>query len=338
MRGVRKGWVLAIADDLTGALEVGARFAGSVVTTELTVSARPDVGVLVIDTETRHLPADAAAGIVRETVSAALRFDPWLIYKKTDSTLRGNIAAEFRALLQVAPERSLIYAPAYPEMGRTVRNGQLFVHGIPVHQSEFAADPLNPVRCSDLAELLAGIPLSLQDGETVGDLAEIAREVVERDPPPLAAGPAALAGALAAHLQRGRNVFALPNVSRCLVINGSMNPVSVGQIEFARAHGCFDDRWICFDGTGEGEGLERAARTGEKVRQILQESQIEALVIFGGDTAFGIHRALGSHDFRPCGEVAPGVPISRCGDLFWITKAGGFGPPDVLCDIRRRLI
>jgi uncharacterized protein YgbK (DUF1537 family) len=64
---------------------------------------------------------------------------------------------------------------------------------------------------------------------------------------------------------------------------------------------------------------------------------MDALVVFGGDTAFGIHKALGGQPFEVWGEVLPGVPLSRSGDLFWITKAGGFGAADVLCGIRRIL-
>ena len=74
-------WILAIADDLTGALEVGAKFAGAVVTTDLVVSRRPDRSVLVIDTETRHLDADEAADVVLETVLSAWEFAPDFVYK-----------------------------------------------------------------------------------------------------------------------------------------------------------------------------------------------------------------------------------------------------------------
>src|SRR3954452_21254922 len=134
-------WILAIADDLTGALEIGAKFAergiAARVTTELGGTAPPDVPVLVIDTETRHLPADEAAALVRAVGAEYREFAPWLIYKKTDSTLRGNIATEFRALLDVFSERTLVYAPAYPQMGRTVVAGRLFVGGTPVSESAF---------------------------------------------------------------------------------------------------------------------------------------------------------------------------------------------------------
>ena len=117
--------VLALADDLTGALETGARFAAAgvpaVVSVELSTAS--DAPVLVIDTETRHLaPADAAARIHELACQARAR-GVRFIYKKTDSTLRGNIGAELGALCRADPDSPLVYAPAYPAMGRTVRPG-----------------------------------------------------------------------------------------------------------------------------------------------------------------------------------------------------------------------
>jgi len=334
-------WILGIADDLTGALEAGAKFArqglGARVTTQIAVSGPPDVPVLVIDTETRHLPEEDARAVVRDAAESVLRFTPWLVYKKTDSTLRGNIAAEFRALLELMPHRSLIYAPSYPEMGRTVRGGRLFVGESPVHESAFASDPLNRVRESDIRMLLGGVPATVLDGESNADVLAAATRIAAVDPPPLAAGPAALAGALAQCIPllcRGE-VRPLPRLPRCLVINGSLHPASAAQVAFARTERCFEGGWRYFDDAPEAAGLNRAGQTGECVRSLIEASPVDALVVFGGDTAFGIHRALGGQPFEVWGEVLPGVPLARCGDLFWVTKAGGFGAPDLLCNLRR---
>ena len=308
-------------------------------TTEIEVSGPPDAPVLVIDTETRHLPAEEAGAVVRHAAESALRFAPWLVYKKTDSTLRGNIAAEFRALLDSIPHRSLVYAPSYPEMGRTVKGGRLFVGELPVHQSAFASDPLDPVRESDIAALLRGVPVVVLDGVSNADVLAAADRITAMDPPPLAAGPAALAGALAQcipSLCRGE-VRAPPRLTRCLVINGSLHPASLGQVAFARTQSCFVGGWRCFDDAPGSAGLDRAGQTGERVRRLIANSPVDALVVFGGDTVFGIHRALGGQPFEAWCEVLPGVPLSRCGDLFWVTKAGGFGAPDILCSIRRAL-
>jgi uncharacterized protein YgbK (DUF1537 family) len=132
-----KDRILVLADDLTGALEAGAKFAGqgirTLVSTEL--SLRPkgcdeSIGVLVIDAETRHLPAAEAGQRVWELAHAAGEQGFRYLYKKTDSTLRGNIASELGALAEAFPGSALLYAPAYPRMGRTVKRGMLYVHGV----------------------------------------------------------------------------------------------------------------------------------------------------------------------------------------------------------------
>src|SRR5262245_58458732 len=84
--------ILALADDMTGALEVGAKF--SAVGIRTLVSAKPvaaeSAGALVYDTETRHRSPHAASQEVRRFVLHTGLTRPRLIYKKTDSTLRGN--------------------------------------------------------------------------------------------------------------------------------------------------------------------------------------------------------------------------------------------------------
>lgn len=332
--------ILSIADDLTGALEVGAKFAGcgiaSCVTTDRDGTFCPEAPALVIDTETRHLPEHEAAAIVRAIALAVRHLDPALIYKKTDSTLRGNIAAELRALLEAIPGRPLIYAPAYPELGRTVRNGHLFVDGTPVHRTAFAYDPLEPIRSANIAEMFGNLAVAIRDGEAPEDVAAAASEILSGNPVAIAAGPASLAGALAERLGT-RTSAPLPRLPRCLVVNGSLHPASAAQISFAASRHCLDDNWVYFDPLVAGSGVERAERTGESVRAILATRAFGGLIVFGGDTAFGIHRALGVHRFKPYGEVIRGVPVSRSGDLLWVTKAGGFGAPDLLCELRKLL-
>lgn len=317
--------IRALADDLTGALEVGAKFAAagieSTVGTHLTWDNRTTASV--IDTETRHMPAAVAAEIVgrlaREAVGARL------VYKKTDSTLRGNIGAELAALAAGFPGSRVAYVPAYPLMGRTVRNGILLVHGVPVHETEFARDPLNPVRDSHVPSL-AGECAQVFDAETDADIARVADELLRMHETLLAAGPAALAEALAARIGGTSVQSAFPKARRCLVINGSLHPLSARQAAMA----C-DGAWtIVHDG---------APGVGERVLRLVDN--VDALIIFGGDTAFEILRVLGCPVLRPIGEIVPGVPLSLTPyggrDLIIMTKAGGFGPIDILAQMRNLL-
>jgi uncharacterized protein YgbK (DUF1537 family) len=309
--------IFGLADDLTGALETGAKFRDAVVTTD---RFDPDEAVVVVDTETRHLEPERAAEVVKQKAREAK-----LIYKKTDSALRGSIAAELGALMKAFPDRPVIYAPAYPDLGRTVKNGCLLIDGLPAHQTAFARDPRNPVRESDVRKLLDGLDVRVIDGETNADVEAAAREVLATEPYAIAAGPGALAGALARVMGLGPMPRAYPHLRRCLVVNGSLHPASAAQIEFAKARGFFDADWVL------------CSRAPEAVLGALRQSRFDGLVVFGGDTAFDIHRALPSSEFRTMGEVVTGAPISQRGGLYWITKAGGFGPPDLLCDIRRRV-
>jgi uncharacterized protein YgbK (DUF1537 family) len=242
--------ILALADDATGALEIGARF-GEI---DSRVCFDPDGSwpdcALVIDTETRLQSGERAGAVIRSIATRAKQEGIAHIYKKTDSTLRGPIADEFRALLDVWPELPLVYAPAYPALGRTVRSGELHVDGRPVNETAFAADPLNPSRESSIAKLLhetgaevvvVGNAVDVRrllapgrilvcDGETDRDLEDVAAAI--EGTRCMVAGTAAMASLWAACLTGGsRRSWTAPLRARtCLVVNGSLHPASHEQL------------------------------------------------------------------------------------------------------------
>lgn len=358
--------ILTLADDLTGALEIGAKFAAcgiaSLVTTEQDLTVAGAARALVIDTETRHLPAAEAGRRVLTLACAARELGVRFLYHKTDSTLRGNIGSELGALLAAWPESRLVYVPAYPRLGRTVRQGRLYVEGRPVDQTAFACDPLNPVRESYIPNLLrpgCNAPVSVVrvedvapasapavyvcDAETDQEIAHAAKIVLQSEGCRLSAGPAAFAEALAAALAPGdAPPPAWPVIRTCLIVNGSRHEVSLGQTRYAEARGCTGrSGWMLLpmpDASGE-SGLAYAARVAGEVAKKLEEVPPDALVVFGGDTVFAILRAIGCTRLEPVGEIFPGVPLSRLPgrQLHLISKAGGFGAPDLLCGLRKRL-
>jgi D-threonate/D-erythronate kinase len=228
-----------------------------------------------------------------------------------------------------------VYAPAYPAMKRTVRCGRLYVDGVPLELTAFARDPSHPARTGEICSVLGDVRATVLDGETDLDVRDAARRIAAMRPFPLAAGPAALAGALAAELDLPRaGQPPWPRVRNALVVNGSLHPASLEQTSYiANCPG-----WRLLEhGSATGSGAIRAARVAELARAELERRSADALVIFGGDTAFALHRALGGASFEPVGEVVPGAPVSRSGGLTWITKAGGFGSPAILCEIQMRL-
>jgi D-threonate/D-erythronate kinase len=93
--------------------------------------------------------------------------------------------------------------------------------------------------------------------------------------------------------------------------------------------------------TGEQSGQTVAQAVGALVRDILIRMPLSTLVIFGGDTAFGVVDCLGIGSIQPVREIVQGVVVSRTErggrELHLITKAGGFGTPDILIRIREAM-
>jgi uncharacterized protein YgbK (DUF1537 family) len=107
--------------------------------------------VVSVNADSRHLPADRAAHRVRE-IAARLGSGYDVVFKKVDSTLRGNVVAETLALMQATGRRRAIVAPAFPAQGRTVSGGVVHVKGIPLAQTPFAHDKLSPPPLEPLHE------------------------------------------------------------------------------------------------------------------------------------------------------------------------------------------
>ena len=145
-----------IADDLTGAAEIGAVGWRHGLRAEIVLAGEPskDAGLVCVDTDSRSCdPTEAAqragnAALLLKTCGAE-----W-IYKKTDSLLRGNVTREIESIVKQLGLSGALLVPANPSLGRTVVNGQYFVRGQLIHQTEFARDPKHPRSSPNVLELL----------------------------------------------------------------------------------------------------------------------------------------------------------------------------------------
>lgn len=146
---------LLVADDLTGCCDSGIQFGAC--TVALSPASLdlplPETDLLAINTASRLLPPEQATRIIN-SVAKRLTTQPEFIFKKIDSTLRGNPGAEIDACLAAFDLRCAFVAPACPEQGRTVETGILKVNGVPLHKTSFANDPATPVRESAIKALL----------------------------------------------------------------------------------------------------------------------------------------------------------------------------------------
>jgi D-threonate/D-erythronate kinase len=149
--------IIVIADDFTGASEIAGialEFGLSVrIQTELQDKTE-HCDVLVIDTNTRSLGERESVGVIDHVMQKVCRIRPELLFKKTDSVLRGNIKHELNTVLQYYPEKSVLLVPANPSMGKTIRLGRYYVEGDPISESVFSQDPECPALVSDVIQLI----------------------------------------------------------------------------------------------------------------------------------------------------------------------------------------
>lgn len=253
--------LLVIADDFTGALDTGIQFAREGTKTCVAIGAdgvlasRADYPVIVIDSETRHLPHGEAYETVCRLVNEARAAGVGYIYKKTDSALRGCVGAELSAALDAWPDApELAFAPAFPKMRRTTEGGTQYINGVPVSESAFGRDPFEPVRHSYIPDIIAeqsevevrlasspaspyGRQITVYDASTDDDLAAIA-ETLKAKNCTLAAGCAGLAAHLETFIDLPKGESLRPRKTQgVFVVCGSLNPISEEQLLNAEAAG-----------------------------------------------------------------------------------------------------
>ncbi len=301
--------LLVIADDLTGASDTGVQFAKKgipvLVVTGITCESTTlstDHQVVVVNTESRHLEAAEAGQRVKRVVELGMAAGVSHFYKKTDSTLRGNIGSELEVLMVASGHSILAFIPAFPKLGRTTREGYQYVDDRPLHETVFARDPLEPIADSFIPAII-GCQTRIQarilrtteiaptasvkfDEEgiyifdvTTDDDLQLAGELLkEHDLLQATAGSSGFAECLPDLLdfarQTARRVY---EPGRMLVVSGSVNEVSMGQAAYAEARG-----FACVTLSPEillTEDRTQSAQTRQAIAEIIELDQQQREVI-----------------------------------------------------------
>lgn len=154
----RADWLI-LADDLTGAADCAIAFAkGGTEAAVIWGDFAGSAPVLSVDVDSRRFPAQEAAK--RQAAAQSAHWRPGTrLYKKIDSTLRGQMAAELKlqlATLARAGETAfLVVAPAFPATGRTTEGGRVMVDGKPLETTPLWARD-HSYDTGDLKAILAG--------------------------------------------------------------------------------------------------------------------------------------------------------------------------------------
>jgi len=309
--------LLIIADDFTGALDTGIQFAKRGISTQVfndfhfnNDEIHSNTEVLVIDTETRFLSKEAAYESVKMVSVWAKSQGIEIIFKKTDSALRGNIGAEIEAVIDHDQDAPLFFIPGHPEIDRVIQNGTSYISKQLLENSVFGTDPFEPVTQSFVPDImkeqsdvmvdvirkeetidwetLSHSKVLVCDSMTVDDIDDRLNELIQHHQIKYLAGCSALADCLADKLSFNRTERTSYNKTDGLYIAcGSLNEITKRQVEYAEKHGFYRknlspvnklDRNF-FD-TGEGQEIIRELRkVSQENKQMIVDTFEDEIVL-----------------------------------------------------------
>ena len=360
--------MIVIADDITGAAEIAGiahehglpvrlLAAGSVCCHTKAIAA-----TVVIATDTRSMSeADAVAETRRIATHLPLLLEgdgERLLFKKTDSALRGHVVAELAALMEATGMQRAVYLPANPSKGRIIRARTYYIYNQPIHETDFSFDPEFPARTSSLAERFpdaAAHNILMPDAETEDDLRRVIQQY--NDSHTLFAGAAdlfrslMLTPPLSVSQQGSGGTKGEVSGSSTLILCGSTQsrPLDLGIPVAEMPREVYDgeqgaDEWYA-SLTAQHSSLNaliltipHTHRTGKEVavhlrtvmaemtRRLVARHQPDHLIIEGGATAWATLNALGWTNFDIVHQFAPGVVQMRADSGTLVTLKPGSYP------------
>jgi uncharacterized protein YgbK (DUF1537 family) len=327
-----------IADDLSGACDsaVAFRTHGFSACVVLADAELPGVScdLVAYSTETRDGEEQDATAKVAAACRLFDRCGLPVLFKKIDSTLRGPWAAELATVMQTLGVEKAILNPAFPEQGRVVESGEVFVVGS-------GGDRRPAARIPDLP----GVEVC--DASTRDELDALVKQAFKGSEIPLICGSGGIALSVAAVLAQrlGRNRVAPPRPELKsglpLLLIGTDHPVTQQQVGHLRDGGRVDVQAL--------NSLDRCA--GKRpvlvnvdwpasldfrpLEHAIGSGRFGALILSGGSTARTVLEALGAGKIDLLGQFGPGLPWGRiqggvAGGLLVAVKSGGFGRNDTL--------
>ncbi|GGE42241.1 HPr kinase [Pullulanibacillus camelliae] len=148
-----------VADDTTGANDIGIMFSKNGCTVKVVaydehLKLQNDANVVVVDTDSRLDSPALSYQKVYQATKALVELQCTRFFNKTCSVFRGNIGKEFDAMLDALDEEFAVIVLAFPKNGRKTVNGIHTVYGKQLEESEFAHDPVHPMKQSNLVSIL----------------------------------------------------------------------------------------------------------------------------------------------------------------------------------------
>lgn len=241
--------IFVIADDITGAAEIaGLGYANGLTTTLLTrvPDSLPKSQLVVLATDTRSMSEVQAIAetqnICRKLQTAfATASERLILFKKVDSALRGYVVGELQTLLENTAYQQVLYLPANPSKGRTIRGGCYYIDNEPIDQTKFALDPEFPAHTASICLRLQITPMSrirVCDAICQEDIRQAVRQAMQGPDLTLLAGAADLFAGLLEYLgyaDESRTEFpGLDHQAKALIVCGSTQSTDLSSRPYIR--------------------------------------------------------------------------------------------------------
>ena len=354
--------MIVIADDITGAAEIaGIAFSkGQEVRLLCNSPVNCDSvavnGITVIATDTRSMSEAEAVAETRHLVRPLF----WegdggrLLFKKTDSALRGHVVAELTALMESTGYQRAVYLPANPTKGRVIKNGLYYINKVPIHETAFSYDPEFPAKTSVLKERFPDAEANgiiMPDAESMDDIRNIIG--LYNDGKTLFAGAADLFSALlemthedTSHLSSLNSHHSSLNSAIILCGSTQSKPLDWDIPIAPMPRDIYDGNedislWDTSaykekhsliltmpytHRTGKAAAVHLRTMMARKTKELITYHRPDHLIIEGGATAWATLQSLGWSQFQIVNQIAPGVVQMRAENGTYITLKPGSYP------------
>jgi len=350
--------MIVIADDITGAAEIAGIAFSKGRQVSLVCGCGCDTatnGTTVIATDTRSMSEAEAVAETRRIISHSsfpflIPHSSFLIFKKTDSALRGHVVAELSALMEATGYKRAVYLPANPSKGRIIKNGVYYINGKPIHETDFSFDPEFPAKTSVLRERfpdaeekgivmpdacseedIRNIIAQYNDEETLfAGAADLFSALLSPQVNPLTSHPSPLTSKdtliLCGSTQSKALKLGIPVAPMPLEIYDGSSDLSLWDTEAYAKSGSLILTIPHTHRTGKEVAVHLRSVMAEMACQLVGEQQPDHLIIEGGATAWATLQALGWKDFQIVWQIAPGVVQMRATNGTLVTLKPGSYP------------
>jgi uncharacterized protein YgbK (DUF1537 family) len=341
--------ILVIADDITGAAEIGGiglRYGLRVVVSNK-IKRNSNAELLIVYTNTRSMKRAEAISIMEELTREAASLNPSLIYKKTDSVLRGHVLAEMKKQMEVLDLGKALLVPVNPLLGRAIRDGHYYVNDQLINETSFSSDPEFPLHVSRIEEMLGDNRESVKVATLLDDLPgkgiivgeaqteeDVLQWAIHKDQSFFLAGGASFFNALirsTGFREKKKEKQIVEMTEPILLVSGTTFKKNVERLkQHARLvsylpadekeFNNWTDRIVSVlsqynkaiiaignDQYPKTDPPVLSEKLSEAVKLVSKKIKIPELLIEGGSTAFSIIKKLGLIDFIPTEEMEQGI-------------------------------